>query len=61
MCVICGQVFCPTNCPAYDLQYDPWVSGLCEACGAALYEDGATVCERCRKQRTDDGEETKKV
>lgn len=48
MCVLCGQLFCPTNCPAYDPAYDPWVEGVCEECGTALYQEGATVCERCR-------------
>ena len=47
MCVLCGQLFCPTNCPAYDPAYDPWVEGVCEECGTALYQEGAMVCERC--------------
>lgn len=47
MCMLCGQLFCPTNCPAYDAREDPWVTGFCESCGTALYEEGATVCDRC--------------
>ena len=47
MCTLCGQLFCPVNCPAYDPKEDPWVTGFCEACGTALYEEGATVCDRC--------------
>ncbi len=53
MCMLCGQLFCPTNCPAYDAREDPWVTGFCESCGTALYEDGATVCDRCHDE---DGE-----
>lgn len=50
MCVICGQLYCPTNCPEYDPREDPWVSGYCERCGVPLYIDGATHCAVCGEE-----------
>lgn len=57
MCVVCGQVYCPVNCPEYDDRNDPWVSGYCAGCGTALYEDGRVKCERCETEDASDGVE----
>ena len=63
MCLVCGRIWCDSQCPEYDPDNDPSVVGRCYKCGTPLYSEGATdewghalcmVCAEERKGNTDD-------
>lgn len=53
MCVICGQLYCPTNCPEYDPREDPWndneVYSLCKVCKEIIFSD-SRICKECEER-----------
>lgn len=49
MCATCGLIWCTVDCPNYDAEKDPMVTGCCEACGIPLYADGKEYCEDCEE------------
>lgn len=51
MCMVCGKVYCPPSCPAYDADFDEQVCGWCEECGVPLYAWGLTVCVFCETEK----------
>ncbi len=55
--MICGFLYCPSGCPAYEPENDPFVTGWCEVCGTALYAEGDGMCERCREAARDEKKE----